>query len=1082
MGNIRGGMNGFLGTIGQPTAQVIDGSLKFKGGQYLERTSTAGNQTTWTWSGWIKASDLSGNNIFGEDGGYPNASAFFNSSGELRFTAAAADSSVFLNVIPSALFRDLSAWYHFVIVYDSGQSTSSERARIYVNGSRLTDLSTATYPSQNATTVVNSNGNAFRIGSHSGVDHLQGYMSQCYFIDGQALSPHFFGFTDPLTNTWRPKKFDAKGTTYNDGTTWSNFATAYATPANAFDGNTGTAALYTVADEFVFTPPKPIRGSSLRLYVNTGSGSPIDVSTNGVDFTGVFKLENGAQYSDLYEITDGLLTQLRVKTNAGGGGNIYQVIIDGEVLVDNTTTNLSFGVNGFHLPMDDEDRFRLDQSGKNNHFSEAGWSGTSIDPDVVKDSPSGAVFGGRGQTGITTTSSAPANYCTLNPLDKDSNIVLSNGNLDGAASGGDGNYRGTIPMKTGKFYWEITQVSGGNYSTYGIIRSTLPVATLNTDTITYRNDGFTKKDGVDGSTFNSISGDEVLGVACDCDNNQISYYKNNSLQTTITFTTEMTDDGVSAYGRWNNGKSADYNFGQKPFKYAPPQGFLPLNSASARPNTVVPRPNQYVGVTTYAGNTSSVVVKDLSFKPDLVWVKGYTDADRHGLYDTVRGVTKRLQSAHNSVEDTQNGVTSFNDNGFSIGNYGDSNGNGRGYVAWAWKAGGSKGTFNVDDTGHQYYLQSPMGASTPVYSGYCSGTQYSSTYSYAKAFDNSTSTVSFASNGNTITFTPPGGIANSGNILVTFDNGSVTDGGGSADFQINGSSVKSFFQTAITADGGGSGSSRVATITGITNITSMSWSRIADNDLFGVRKIVINGSETLIDGATIAPTGMSVGTKQGFSIIKYTGTGTAGTIPHGLLEQPKFVIIKDLKNTNSWAVQHFGTTLGTGLLKLDTNAASDDSVASAVWNSTAPTSSVFSVGTAGDVNYTTNSAEYITYLWHDVPGLQKFGSYEGNGNVDGPYVELGFKPAVLILKNFDDTENWYIYDTVRMKNNPAFESLQASSDSAQENGSTNTRVDILSTGFKLRQSNGPNNSNSYIYMAWAEAPASNLFGGQSNAR
>ena len=198
MGNIRGGMNGFLGTIGQPTAQVIDGSLKFKGGQYLERTSTAGNQTTWTWSGWIKASDLSGNNIFGEDGGYPNASAFFNSSGELRFTAAAADSSVFLNVIPSALFRDLSAWYHFVIVYDSGQSTSSERARIYVNGSRLTDLSTATYPSQNATTVVNSNGNAFRIGSHSGVDHLQGYMSQCYFIDGQALEPENFGFTDPL--------------------------------------------------------------------------------------------------------------------------------------------------------------------------------------------------------------------------------------------------------------------------------------------------------------------------------------------------------------------------------------------------------------------------------------------------------------------------------------------------------------------------------------------------------------------------------------------------------------------------------------------------------------------------------------------------------------------------------------------------------------------------------------------------------------------------------------------------------------------------------------------------------------------
>ena len=351
---------------------------------------------------------------------------------------------------------------------------------------------------------------------------------------------------------------------------------------------------------------------------------------------------------------------------------------------------------------------------------------------------------------------------------------------------------------------------------------------------------------------------------------------------------------------------------------------------------------------TYAGNTSSVVVKDLSFKPDLVWVKGYTDADRHGLYDTVRGVTKRLQSAHTTAEDTQNGVTSFNDNGFSIGNYGDSNGNGRGYVAWAWKAGGSKNTFNVDDVG---------------------------------------------------------------------------------------------YATAAAAG---------------------------------------------LDGGSGTVTGASVGTKQGFSIISYTGNSTnPTTFSHGLLEAPTFVIIKnrDRSTNGDWIVGHAdadGDGFASGnQLVLNTNAAVDGG-SSNYFSGTAPTSSVFTVKDNYQTNY--SGDDYIAYLWHDVPGLQKFGSYEGNGNVDGPYVELGFKPAVLILKNFDDTENWYIYDTVRMKNNPAFESLQASSDSAQENGSTNTRVDILSTGFKLRQSNGPNNSNSYIYMAWAEAPAFNLFGGQSNAR
>ena len=88
-----------------------------------------------------------------------------------------------------------------------------------------------------------------------------------------------------------------------------------------------------------------------------------------------------------------------------------------------------------------------------------------------------------------------------------------------------------------------------------------------------------------------------------------------------------------------------------------------------------------------------------------------------------------------------------------------------------------------------------------------------------------------------------------------------------------------------------------------------------------------------------------------------------------------------------------------------------------------------------------------------------------------------------MLKNVDDTEHWYVYDPERSPHNVAYQSLQWSSSSAEETGTTNTRVDLLSNGFKLRQNNGPNTSgDSYIYAAWAEAPASNLFGGQSNAR
>ena len=97
--------------------------------------------------------------------------------------------------------------------------------------------------------------------------------------------------------------------------------------------------------------------------------------------------------------------------------NIYVggFIIDGVVVKDSTTENLSFGTNGFYLPMENQDDFEKDKSGNGNDFTKYNFSGTSIDPDVLKDSPSGAVSGGRAQTGITTTSSAPANYATLNP-------------------------------------------------------------------------------------------------------------------------------------------------------------------------------------------------------------------------------------------------------------------------------------------------------------------------------------------------------------------------------------------------------------------------------------------------------------------------------------------------------------------------------------------------------------------------------------------------------------------------------------------------------------------------------------------
>jgi len=135
--------------------------------------------------------------------------------------------------------------------------------------------------------------------------------------------------------------------------------------------------------------------------------------------------------------------------------------------------------------------------------------------------------------------------------------------------------------------------------------------------------------------------------------------------------------------------------------------------------------------------------------------------------------------------------------------------------------------------------------------------------------------------------------------------------------------------------------------------------------------------------------------------------------------------------------------------------------------------------------------DYICYAWKNIPGLQKFGSYEGSGSADGTFVELGFKPAIILTKNIDTggtNYDWCIYDNTRSKFNPNDKFLcpnLAEVENVRGDGNTdNARyVDFLSNGFKLRNNSSPMNaSETIIYAAWAHQPMNNLYGGQSNAR
>ena len=227
MGNIRGGTLGFHGTIGQPTAQVIDGSLKIDAGssQYLGRTpGSASNRRTWTWAAWVKRSVFGADKFIFSAGSDASNQHYlrFKSDNTLEVTEKISDSTQ-SSLITNAVHRDPCAWYHLVYVFDSTQSTSSDRVSLYVNGVKQTSLSTNTYPSLNHDTYINNNSAHYIGSSPLPSAYYDGGVSQVYLIDGQALGPEYFGFTDPLTNTWRPRK--AKTTGPNVGTTWSSVST-----------------------------------------------------------------------------------------------------------------------------------------------------------------------------------------------------------------------------------------------------------------------------------------------------------------------------------------------------------------------------------------------------------------------------------------------------------------------------------------------------------------------------------------------------------------------------------------------------------------------------------------------------------------------------------------------------------------------------------------------------------------------------------------------------------------------------------------------------------------------------------------
>jgi hypothetical protein len=215
---------------------------------------------------------------------------------------------------------------------------------------------------------------------------------------------------------------------------------------------------------------------------------------------------------------------------------------------------------------------------------------------------------------------------------------------------------------------------------------------------------------------------------------------------------------------------------------------------------------------------------------------------------------------------------------------------------------------------------------------------------------------------------------------------------------------------------------------------------------------------------------VSANTTSGFSVVTYTGNGSNSTVGHGLGVAPSMVIYKRRSATDSWIAYHASIGAANSLTLNNANAQSAGG-GSFYWNSTAPTSSVFSTGTDSAVN--ASGSTYVAYCFAPIAGYSAFGSYTGNGSADGPFTYLGFRPRYLMWKRSDSTGDWIIFDSARDTYNYLDKQLIANSSSLEVvTGGGFVRIDFLSNGFKVRSTDSYINASggTYIYMAFAENP------------
>ncbi len=424
----------------------------------------------------------------------------------------------------------------------------------------------------------------------------------------------------------------------------------------------------------------------------------------------------------------------------------------------------------------------------------------------------------------------------------------------------------------------------------------------------------------------------------------------------------------------------------------------------------------------YAGNTNEQSIDGVGYAPDFVWIKNRTGANNHYLYDTLRGTDRSLSSQSTGAESVGGQqLTSFDTDGFTVPYdvSGYNNYAGRSYVAWTWDAGDNQTSTGISSV--QYFGQ---GVAQSV-----KGFGFSPDLVWIKSRDIAASHILIDS------------VRGSGFELSSNSIGAETSNG-----------VTRF--ESIDSDGFTIANTTAASINQ-QNRNYIAWGWDAGD-----------GDPVLNEVGTIDST-VKANDATGFSIVSYTGNGTNSTVGHGLTSAPAMIIVRarDNNNATNWAVWHSSFS-STEYIFLNSTAAKSSSGGAALWNSTVPSSTVFSIGTDTNPNYNTKSI--IAYCFSEVAGVSKIDSYTGNGSTTGPVITTGFRPGFLLVKKASGSAAWQLIDGTRDPfANPASQVLYPNLSDAEYTWSGGA-WNFTSTGFQPTRSDTDFNGDgeTYIYMAF----------------